>query len=87
MSMDCKTCTRCQQLLPLGMFNIRRERRTLQYHSYCRPCMRARHRVRYEMGSSKQSLRIWPAVHRAENNAFNLCHGPVSREQPLRWQA
>lgn len=82
-----KTCTRCERCLPVTMFNIRTERRTLQYHSYCKECMRRRHSIRYQVRASKNNQRIWPAQDRAENNAFNLWHGPVSRHQPLRWAA
>lgn len=81
-----KTCSRCKRELPTSYFNVRRDRLTPQYHSQCKPCKAGRHRARQNARKAAEP-RIWPAVHRKENNAFNLWHGPVSRHQPLRWAA
>lgn len=83
---ETKTCAGCNRCLPVLRFNIRRDRKTLQYHSRCLDCKRVMSRQRDLMRRPPQSARVWKSDSVRENNAFNLWHGPVSRE-PLRWRA
>ena len=78
-----KSCSCCMQVKPITAFHIRTDRKTLQYQSICKQCGLRKNRIRRRRGHE----RAWKSVAVAENNAFNLWHGPVSREQPLRWCA
>lgn len=84
---ETKTCTACGRCLSVAKFNVRRDRKTLQFYSQCIECKRLAGRHRHLMSRPSQAQRIWKSQSVRENNAFNLWHGPVSREQPLRWAA
>lgn len=88
---ETKTCTGCGQCKPVEQYRWRTDKKTPQRYTRCDECRNAYWRKRDKrkkpMRKHRRNPRVWPAVDRTENNAFNLWHGPVSREQPLRWQA
>ena len=85
---ETKTCFTCATRLPLAEFNLRvagSDRR----HSSCKRCSAENARRKREEEKLRPTMneRAWPAVDVMENNAFNLWHGPVERDQPLRYVA
>jgi hypothetical protein len=82
-----KSCSCCGQEKPVSEFHIRTDRKTLQYQSICKPCGVRKVRMRRRRINPPAAPRVWKSESVRENNAFNLWHGPVSREQPLRWCA
>ena len=88
MTQELKKCFTCRFSFPLSQFNPRHAGGT-KLHSSCKVCMAAEAKRRRDEEKRRlaQNQRAYPPVDVTENNAFNLWHGPVSREQPLRWQA
>lgn len=88
MTKEQKMCFTCRDMKPLSDFNPRHAGGT-KLHSSCKVCMAAEAKRRRDEEKRRlaQGQRAYPPVDVTENNAFNLWHGPVSREQPLRWQA
>lgn len=84
---ESKQCTCCRQVKAVSEFHIRVGRKTLQYQSICKTCGVRKVRQRRAGLNPHRKERVWKPVALRENNAFNLWRGPVSREQPLRWQA
>ena len=84
---DTRTCNGCGRCLPVTKFHVRKDRKTLQYYSRCIDCKRVMNRQRDLMRRPPQATRVWKSDAVKENNAFNLWHGPVLRERPLRWCA